>query len=118
MSLIKPGSLLIYNGSGHNPIVVGPNADLDKAVEDCCYAKFFNSGQDCAGPDSILVHEKIMNQFLTKYIDTVAKLKTGVYTDADTDVGPITRESELQKFLSLLYEADPEDIKTGGKIGK
>uniref|UniRef100_A0A914P2I2 Aldehyde dehydrogenase domain-containing protein n=1 Tax=Panagrolaimus davidi TaxID=227884 RepID=A0A914P2I2_9BILA len=116
LSLIKPGSLLIYNGSGHNPIVVGRNANIEKAAKDACYAKFFNSGQDCAGPDAILVQEEIFEEFMEKYLFEVSQLKVGGYDDEEADVGPITRKGELQKFLAFLFEADPEKIKCGGTI--
>jgi aldehyde dehydrogenase (NAD+) len=116
LSLIKPGSLLIYNGSGHNPIVVGRNANIEKAAKDACYAKFFNSGQDCAGPDAILVHHEIFDEFMEKYLEEVNHLKVGSYDDAEVDVGPITRKSELQKFLGFLHDAEVEKIKCGGNI--
>uniref|UniRef100_A0A914YQE9 Aldehyde dehydrogenase domain-containing protein n=1 Tax=Panagrolaimus superbus TaxID=310955 RepID=A0A914YQE9_9BILA len=116
LSLIKPGSLLIYNGSGHNPIVVGKNADIEKAAKDACYAKFFNSGQDCAGPDAILVQQEIFEEFMQKYLEEVNALKVGGYDDEEVDVGPITRKGELQKFLGFLFDADAEKIKCGGKI--
>uniref|UniRef100_A0AC34GXY5 Aldehyde dehydrogenase domain-containing protein n=1 Tax=Panagrolaimus sp. ES5 TaxID=591445 RepID=A0AC34GXY5_9BILA len=117
LSLIKPGSLLIYNGSGHNPFVIGRNANIEKAAKDACYAKFFNSGQDCAGPDAILVHESIFHDFMQMYLMEVEKLKIGKYDDQNVDVGPITRKSELQKFLDLLHANDADNVKIGGVIG-
>jgi aldehyde dehydrogenase (NAD+) len=116
LSLLKPGSLLINNGSGHNPIVVGKNADAEKAAKDACYAKFFNSGQDCAGPDAILIHKDIFESFMEHYLAEVKMLKVGTYDKENVDVGPIPRKSELQKFLNILHETDNEKIIAGGII--
>uniref|UniRef100_A0A914Y0Y5 Aldehyde dehydrogenase domain-containing protein n=1 Tax=Panagrolaimus superbus TaxID=310955 RepID=A0A914Y0Y5_9BILA len=118
LSLLKPGSLLIYNGSGHNPIVVGKNANIEKAAKDACYARFFNSGQDCAGPDAILVHKDIVDKFMNNYLSEVNMLKVGTYDNENVDVGPIPRKTELQKFLNLLHDTDTNKIIAGGVIGK
>lgn len=116
LSLIKPECLLIYNGSGHNPIVVSHDAKVDQAVYDACFTKFFNSGQDCAGPDAILVHNSIYDAFLGQYLNEVKKLKIGNYENPEVDVGPIYRKSELKKFLNILCTVKPGEIIMGGRI--
>lgn len=114
--MMKSNSLLIYNGNGHNPIVVSKDADLEKAASDACFTRFFNSGQDCAGPDAILIDHKVYKNFLSLYIDKVSQLKVDDYRNDETDVGPIYRKSELTKFLSLIYAVNPEHILFGGTI--
>jgi len=64
---MKEGSVLALNGSGHNPVVVTASANVDKAVKGVLLLKGFNGGQDCAGPDAILVHHDIAQEFIDKF---------------------------------------------------
>ncbi len=99
---ISNDSILIHNGVGHNPVVVAEDANIDKAVEDSVSVKFFNSGQDCAGPDSILVHKKVVNDFIKKFKDKCSELKVGDYSDAKTYIGPIHRGGELNRLKKII----------------
>ena len=113
---MKKESLLIFNGAGHNPLVVEKDADLAKAVKDSVFVKFFNSGQDCAGPDAILLHKDIANDFVQMFRAEVERLKVGKYSEDATQVGPIVRREELQKHLNTIYLNAPDDIVSGGSI--
>lgn len=112
---MKSESVLIINGSGHNPIVVTDKADIDAAVEAAVFLKGFNSGQDCAGPDAILVHADIAVEFTTKFQTRFSSLKTGDFRDPDTVIGPIHRYTELNKFGRMFYD-NSVDIVCGGTI--
>lgn len=77
---IKPGALLINNGTGHNPFVVSDDCpSVAQAVRDALYLKFFNSGQDCAAPDAILVHADVYEEFFRGFLNGLAKLKIGSF---------------------------------------
>lgn len=117
LSQMPKNSLLIFNGSGHNPFVITESADLGKAVKDAVYTKFFNTGQDCAAPDAILVHTSVYKQFLQSFIEETRKLNiNNSYSAHNTDIGPIYRLSELQKFLTIIFNTNPEHILAGGMI--
>ena len=64
---MKQGSVLVVNGSGHNPVIVAENADINEAVKKTVDLKSFNGGQDCAGPDAILVHASTSEEFIEKF---------------------------------------------------
>jgi acyl-CoA reductase-like NAD-dependent aldehyde dehydrogenase/predicted nucleotidyltransferase len=112
---MKTESVLIINGSGHNPIVVTDTADIDAAVEGAVFLKGFNSGQDCAGPDAILVHADVAVEFTTKFQARFSSLKAGVFRDPTTMIGPIQRYTELSKF-SRMFHDNRVDIICGGTI--
>ena len=38
----------VFKQGGKSPLIVDKNVDVDKAVEDCHFALFFNHGQCCA----------------------------------------------------------------------
>lgn len=71
---LKPNGMMLFHGSGQNPFIVGPDAQLDHAAKDLTFVRFFNTGQDCAGPDCIFVHESIYSLFMEKLIGEVNKL--------------------------------------------
>jgi hypothetical protein len=54
LKTMKQNSILVVNGSGHNPVVVTETANLSEAIDGVLFLKGFNGGQDCAGPDAIL----------------------------------------------------------------
>jgi acyl-CoA reductase-like NAD-dependent aldehyde dehydrogenase len=112
---MKNDSVLVVNGSGHNPVVVTETADIDLAVEGSLLVKGFNGGQDCAGPDAILVHAAVAEEFITKFQQRFATLKTGHFNAPDTVIGPINRATELHKFAHI-FQSNSKDIITGGII--
>jgi lysyl-tRNA synthetase class 1 len=112
---MKNDSVLVVNGSGHNPLVVTDTADVDLAVEGALLVKGFNGGQDCAGPDAILVHAAVAEVFITKFKERFASLKTGPFDASDTVIGPIHRATELHKFAHIFL-SNSRDIITGGII--
>src|SRR5580700_4690146 len=112
---MKKDSLLVINGSGHNPVVVTNTANLDDAVKGTLMLKGFNGGQDCAGPDAILVQEGIAEKFIAEFKAKFSLLKVGSFSDADTIIGPIKRFSELQRFAEI-FNKNNKDIVSGGII--
>ena len=96
--------LLIANGSGHNPIVVTESANLKKAVDSAISVQLYNQGQDCASPNSILVHKKIYQKFLFLLKQELSKVRCGRYEDTRNRIGPISEKKELVRIQSILVE--------------
>jgi acyl-CoA reductase-like NAD-dependent aldehyde dehydrogenase/predicted nucleotidyltransferase len=104
LSQLKKDSLFLFNGFGCNPIVANPDADLEFAVKKTVEAKLFNSGQDCAGPDTILVHRSIADQFINMLKTQLNSTKVGPYTDPEVKVGKIMEMSQLEHLSTLLLK--------------
>jgi len=113
--------LFILNGAGHNPIVVTESANLDAVVDAALRVQLYNQGEDCASPNSILVHERIYDEFIDKLKSGLRDVKVGSYDDPEVRVGPIHSPKdlmELQKFILQNNKwLDPEfggevDLKT------
>jgi len=115
LASMKENSFLVVNGAGHNPVVVTETADLDLAIEGALLVKGFNGGQDCAGPDAILVHHNIATEFIERFQKKFSELKTGLFTNEETIIGPIGRLTELQKFATIFHN-NSKDIISGGYI--
>ncbi len=106
-------TLMLFNGVGHNPIVVTETADVNVAVEKTLHVKLFNNGQDCAGPDMILVHSTVIDQFLSLLTQKLKSVKTDYnYNDALTKIGPLFEPSSLSHFSDVVKRVS----ETGGEI--
>ncbi|MCK9273261.1 aldehyde dehydrogenase family protein [Candidatus Gracilibacteria bacterium] len=113
---ISPNSLFIYNGAGINPIIINKDADLKIAVSSVIRARLFNSGQDCAGPDCILVHHSIFPAFIKLLKKKIAKEMIGDYNNKKIRIGKLLNLNygKLKKYL----DDNKENLVYGGKIDK
>ncbi len=97
-------TLFIANDAGHNPVVISKEADLNKAVEAVTTLQFYNQGQDCAAPNSILVQENVADKFLEKLRQKVKDTKVGEYQDKSCRVGPISDPEDLVRIQKFFIE--------------
>jgi len=96
-------TLFIANGSGHNPIIISDDAEIDSAVEGVLKVGSYNQGQDCASPNSVLVDSTIYDLFLEKLKTAISNLRVGSYVEPEIDIGPISRPEtlpDIAKFFS------------------
>ncbi len=112
---VRKDQLFLYYGQGVNPFIVGPDADLDKAVTDAIRIRLFNSGQDCFGPDVFFVHHGCFDRFVGLLAERVRDLRFGQYTDPSADYGPLYYESALTDAVDHLREHG-EHIVSGGQV--
>jgi len=112
----KPDSLFLFNGQGWNPFVVAADANVDLAVFRAVRLRTHNSGQDHRGPDTILVHDSIVHEFLDllkSELDQV--IKVGSYSDPEVTVGPLIEDEAVLELASKFREYR-DYIKYGGTI--
>jgi acyl-CoA reductase-like NAD-dependent aldehyde dehydrogenase len=111
-----PDSLFIFQGSGVNPIVVGPTANLTvDAIENIVTARLFNGGQDCAAPDAFLVHSSRVDEFVTAISDRLADLEFGSYENPAVRVGTILNQGPLKELAQRLHLLE-DDTVFGGDV--
>jgi succinate-semialdehyde dehydrogenase/glutarate-semialdehyde dehydrogenase len=97
---------------GHAPFIAFEDADIDQAVLGAMQSKFRNTGQTCVCANRIFVHEKIYDEFLSKFTDAVSKIKVGNGLEEDTTSGPLIDEYSLAKVKEHVEDA----VNTGAKI--
>lgn len=97
-----PSTLFIANGSGHNPLVVTETADVNKAIDSIMSVRTYNQGQDCAAPNSILVHRDLYDEVIVRVRAAINRLKVGSYDSPTTDIGPISRPETLPVIETFL----------------
>ena len=97
---------------GHAPFIAFEDADIDQAVLGAMQSKFRNTGQTCVCANRIFVHEKIYDEFLSKFTDAVSKIKVGNGLEEDSVSGPLIDEYSLAKVKEHVEDA----VNTGAKI--
>lgn len=117
--MCKKDTLMIFNGSGHNPAIVTETADLKQAVEKIIKAKLYNNGQDCIAPNIIFIHSKIAKKFIDLLSEELEKLKVDVnYSDDNTQIGPLMSRGSLISFSEMVSNLLNKGVEIiyGGKI--
>lgn len=95
---IKPAVLEL---GGKNPMIVLPDADLDRAAFDAVDGCFGNSGQVCSSSSRILLHRSIRDAFLDRLAANAGKLSVRPGLD-DGDLGPLVSDEQYRKVTSYL----------------
>lgn len=96
---IKPCTLEL---GGKSPIIVLPDADIDKAVTDAHHALFFNHGQCCAAGSRLFVHEAIYDKFVDKSIEAAKSRPVGDPFGAGVLQGPQIDNDQFSKILNYI----------------
>lgn len=113
-----PSSRFIFQGSGVNPIVIGPDARLTRtAIDDMVTARVFNGGQDCAAPDAFLVHTQRADEFVRAIVDAADQLVSGHYGDPAVRVGTILNPNTLGALEQRLAALAPDTV-LGGLVDR
>ena len=74
---------------GSDPFVVMPSADLEAAVSTAVTARMINNGQSCIAAKRFVIHEKIYDSFLKKFVARVSAVRVGDPMDEKTELGPL-----------------------------
>jgi succinate-semialdehyde dehydrogenase/glutarate-semialdehyde dehydrogenase len=74
---------------GSDPFVVMPSADLDQAVSTAVTARMINNGQSCIAAKRFIIHEKIYDEFLKRFVAGVSAIRVGDPMDEKTQLGPL-----------------------------
>ena len=90
---------------GKNPMIVLPDADLDKAVEGAVRGCFPASGQVCVSIERIYVHESVYQRFLAAFAARAKALRAGPLNDYATEIGSLANERQLSTVEEHVRDA-------------
>jgi lactaldehyde dehydrogenase/glycolaldehyde dehydrogenase len=96
---------------GKAPLVVAEDADIGAAVKAAVASRFENCGQICICNERMYLHEKIADQFMERFVESVKRLKIGNPLEL-VDIGPKFSRAEVEKVEAMVSEA----VKAGAKI--
>ncbi|MGH8143560.1 MAG: aldehyde dehydrogenase family protein [Steroidobacteraceae bacterium] len=106
---------LELGGKGAN--IVFDDADLTAAINGSAYAIFHNQGQACIAGSRLMLHERIADEFLERFIALARSIRLGNPLDLNTEMGPLTSTLHRDRVLSYVSIAREQggQVITGGK---
>lgn len=96
---------------GKNPIIVMDDARIDLAVEGALWGGFGTTGQRCTAASRVIVQEKIHDEFVAAFTEAAGKLRLGMGLKAETHVGPLINEEQMEKVLRYIEIGKNEGAK-------
>jgi acyl-CoA reductase-like NAD-dependent aldehyde dehydrogenase len=99
------------------PVIVMPDADLDKVAAAVASTGYANAGQVCISTQRVLTSSSVYSDFLDALRPKVAALKTGNQLDPTVNVGPMIKEKEAVRVDEWVKEAVASGARvvTGGQ---
>jgi succinate-semialdehyde dehydrogenase/glutarate-semialdehyde dehydrogenase len=102
---------------GSDPFIVLEDADLDLTVKIATQSRMQNAGQSCIAAKRFIVHEKIEDEFIDRFRQSIDALQQGNPFDEKITTGPLARidlAEDLEKQLRQSVQQGAQLI-TGGE---
>ena len=103
------------------PVIVMPDADMDKVRTVIPQTAFANAGQVCISTQRVIAPAPIYDELVEALVPAVAALSTGDPLNPATSVGPMIRESDAVRVGAWIDEAvgaGAELLVGGGRSGQ
>ena len=101
---------------GKSPNILLDDADFTTAVPGCVQGIMMNSGQSCNAPSRLLVPASRHDEAVAIATATVAAMKVGDPTQADSIIGPVVSETQYNRIQRLIQAgiAEGATVACGG----
>ena len=102
---------------GKNPVVVFPDADLEKAIPGAARACFFLQGQNCMAGTRLFVHQDIYQPVIDGVKEMAEAFTIGHGLIPTNDFGPLISETQRERVMSYIQLGQDEgaELVTGGE---
>jgi len=80
---------------GNAPVLVFDDFDIEATVNGVAFAAFVAAGQTCVSAKRILIQETIFEEFVSRLVAKVNKIRLGNPQDLSTQMGPLVSEKQL-----------------------
>ncbi len=97
---------------GKNSSIVFADCDMEKTVAGVVRSGFLNQGQVCLCGSRVLVESSVYDEFETKFVESVERMRIGDPSDDSTDLGALISKDHLQKVQGYVNLA----IEEGGRV--
>lgn len=87
---------------GKSPVIVLPDADLERTIPGVAQAIFFNHGQVCTAGSRLYVHDSIFDQVVEGVAKIAKSMKLGPGLAQDTEMGPLVSEEQAARVSSYI----------------
>ena len=87
---------------GKSPVVVFPDADLERLIPAAANAAFFLQGQNCMAGTRLFVHDDIFDQVVEGVGQVAAGMSVGPGLDPDNHLGPLISAEQRERVLGYV----------------
>ncbi|PRW57735.1 Aldehyde dehydrogenase 22A1 [Chlorella sorokiniana] len=104
---------------GKDAFIVCDDADLDQVLPTALRGAFQSCGQNCAGAERFIVHDKVFDQFVRRAAETTAALRQGAASGEEmVDCGAMCMPGAAEKVQELIDDAVAKGatVAAGGKL--
>jgi len=101
---------------GKSPVVVFPDADLDRAARGIAFGIFGNAGQMCWAGSRLIVHDSIHASLVERVAKIAGAMRLGPGIAPESEMGPLVSPGQLEKVSEFVESArsDGGHVRTGG----
>ena len=87
------------------PLIVMPDADLDKVCQAVVTTGYSNAGQVCISAQRVLALKPIYAELIERLAPRVKAIRTGNPMDETVAMGPMVREADAMRVESWIHQA-------------
>jgi acyl-CoA reductase-like NAD-dependent aldehyde dehydrogenase len=100
------------------PVIICPDADLERAAATLSGSAFGFAGQSCISVQRIIVHESVQERFSSVLVKAAQAKRVGDPLDENTDVGPLIDAAATERVLDWVAAAagSGAELATGGAL--
>ncbi|HEX3727143.1 MAG TPA: aldehyde dehydrogenase family protein [Pirellulales bacterium] len=96
----------------NSPLIVMPDANLEKVVQATVATGYANAGQVCISTQRVIALPAVYDQLIKALVPRVQAITFGDQLDEATKMGPMIRESDAQRVQQWVDEA----VSAGAKV--
>jgi glyceraldehyde-3-phosphate dehydrogenase (NADP+) len=102
-----------------NAAIVLPDADIELAVRECLSGALTFNGQRCTALKMLIVHRSIVQRFLKRFTEELAKLKVGMPWENGVTITPLAEPGKPAYLTECIADGlakGAEIINSGGAV--
>jgi aldehyde dehydrogenase len=112
---------------GKSALIVCDDADLEATVQDALLGIFLANGEVCFASSRLLVHERVYDDFLERFVEAAARIRVGHALDPETQLGPLVSAAHRDRVLAHIEAAKAdgavallggEPLELGGELAR
>ncbi len=88
-----------------NAAIVLPDANIELAIKECLLGSLSFNGQRCTALKMLIVHRSIVDKFLARFTEELAKLKAGMPWDKGVTLTPLPEPGKVEHMTRLVADA-------------
>ena len=102
---------------GNDAFILDRDGDVDLAVEETIWGRFYNTGQVCCASKRFLIHNSVKKEYIKKLKERISKIKRGMPSDPTVQLGCLVSVDAAKKVEEQVNKTVSEGatIVLGGK---